>query len=74
LAGEQGPELFTPGSSGSITPNARLSRFGQTNVFNIDAREADAGMDFENSTRSFAGNGFIGRKNRGHASGFEQAR
>lgn len=39
LVGEGGPELFTPGSSGSITPNGALG--GDT--YNIDARGADAG-------------------------------
>jgi hypothetical protein len=30
LVGEQGPELFTPSSSGSIIPNNALSRGGST--------------------------------------------
>lgn len=43
LVGEKGPELFTPGASGAITPNHKLggavSAGGHT--FNIDARGAD---------------------------------
>lgn len=42
LVGERGPELFTPGSSGSITPNHALAGGGVTvaPVYNIDARGA----------------------------------
>jgi hypothetical protein len=39
LVGERGPELFVPGSSGSIVPNHAM---GGDVVFNIDARGADA--------------------------------
>lgn len=44
LVGERGPELFTPGSSGRITPNGAGG--GVTNVFNytIDAKGADIGV------------------------------
>lgn len=41
LVGERGPELFTPGSSGGITPNHALGGGGNTYV--IDARGADMG-------------------------------
>lgn len=45
LVGENGPELFTPGSSGTITPNDKLSSVtgggGPNVVYNIDARGAD---------------------------------
>jgi hypothetical protein len=44
LVGEHGPELFTPGMSGSITPNDTLSGMGGdtlTIVQNIDARGSD---------------------------------
>jgi len=41
LVGERGPELFTPGRSGSIAPNNSLG--GATNiVVNVDASNADA--------------------------------
>ena len=47
IVGERGPELFTPGSSGMITPNHKLG--GSTNVsVNVDASgssvEGDAGQ------------------------------
>lgn len=38
LVGERGPELFTPGSSGAITPNSKMG--GDT--YHIDNRGADA--------------------------------
>lgn len=38
LVGEQGPELFTPGSSGGITPNSRLG--GGVVNHNYDTRGA----------------------------------
>jgi phage-related minor tail protein len=43
LVGEEGPELFTPGRAGHITPNTGGG--GQTIVFapRIDARGSDAG-------------------------------
>lgn len=43
LVGERGPELFTPGISGGITPNHRLAGAGGVTVapvYNIDARGA----------------------------------
>lgn len=45
LVGELGPELFTPGASGTITPNNKLGG-GVTVVQHntIDARGADAGV------------------------------
>lgn len=39
LVGEEGPELFTPGRSGGITPNDKMGGGGVT--YNIDARGAD---------------------------------
>ena len=47
IVGERGPELFTPGSSGMITPNHKLG--GSTNVsVNVDASgssvEGDTGQ------------------------------
>lgn len=47
LVGEQGPELFSPGNSGSIIPNsamASVSRASGGNTY-IDARGADAGVE-----------------------------
>lgn len=41
LVGENGPELFTPGESGSITPNDKLGG-GVTNVYNINASNAQS--------------------------------
>lgn len=44
LVGERGPEIFTPGSSGRITPNHQIGGGGGTTVNNyIDARGADIG-------------------------------
>jgi hypothetical protein len=40
LVGEAGPELFVPGSSGSIVPNHAMG--GASITYNIDARGADA--------------------------------
>ena len=38
IVGERGPELFTPGVSGTITPNHELGSGGSTNiVVNVDA-------------------------------------
>jgi hypothetical protein len=47
LVGEHGPELFTPGAGGTITPNGAMSSGGGGNLhfaptYNIDARGADA--------------------------------
>jgi hypothetical protein len=43
LIGEKGPELFTPGSTGAITPNDKLWSFGGgDNIsYSIDARGTD---------------------------------
>ncbi|MCG7984738.1 MAG: hypothetical protein JAY90_18550 [Candidatus Thiodiazotropha lotti] len=44
IVGERGPELFTPGVSGHITPNNALG--GIVNqVFNIDARGSEPGVE-----------------------------
>jgi len=45
LVGEKGPELFTPGASGSITPNSALGGGLVVNVGGIDARGADQGVE-----------------------------
>jgi hypothetical protein len=54
LVGEQGPEIFTPSTSGSIIPNSSIapmmrssggSAGGVTMIYNIDARGADAGAE-----------------------------
>lgn len=46
MVGEQGPEIFSPGSSGSIIPNSAISasRHSGGNTY-IDARGADAGVE-----------------------------
>lgn len=44
LVGENGPELFTPSVSGTVTPNDRLGGGGAT--YNIDARGADPTVEF----------------------------
>ena len=41
VVGERGPELFTPSASGNITPNGA----GGGNVYNIDARGAEIGVE-----------------------------
>jgi hypothetical protein len=40
LVGERGPELFTPGASGSITPNNALGGGTQAVTYNINAVDA----------------------------------
>ena len=45
LVGEKGPEIFTPGVSGGITPNNALGGGGLTQHVTIDARGADQGVD-----------------------------
>jgi hypothetical protein len=47
LVGENGPELFSPSSSGHITPNHQLNQGGSAGgTYYIDARGADrAGLD-----------------------------
>ena len=48
LVGEKGPEMFTPGASGMITPNSALS--GATNiVVNVDASGSSVEGDAEQS-------------------------
>ena len=48
LVGEKGPEMFTPGASGMITPNSALS--GSTNiVVNVDASGSSVEGDAEQS-------------------------
>ena len=42
LVGERGPELFTPGMAGGITPNAGGVTINQS--FSVDARGADQGV------------------------------
>jgi hypothetical protein len=46
LVGEEGPEMFTPGASGMITPNTSRITGGSQSVtnFNIDARGAQHGV------------------------------
>jgi len=41
MVGEQGPELFVPGASGSIIPNNKLGGGGTQVYYTIDARGAD---------------------------------
>jgi len=46
IVGEKGPELFTPGRSGAITPNHRLGGGGSTSVVvNVDASGSDVQGD-----------------------------
>ncbi len=48
IVGERGPELFTPGSSGNITPNHQLG--GSTNVVvNVDASGSSVEGDQQNA-------------------------
>jgi hypothetical protein len=44
LVGERGPELFTAGASGAITPNHALGGASFSPTYNIDARGADPSM------------------------------
>jgi len=46
LVGERGPELFVPSASGQIVSNQNMQGMGG-NVFNIDARGAQAGVGEE---------------------------
>ena len=41
LVGEKGPELFTPASAGSVTPNNQLSQNMGTNNFNFSINAVD---------------------------------
>jgi hypothetical protein len=43
LVGENGPEIFTPGAFGNITPNHAMGGGGAT--ISIDARGAEAGVE-----------------------------
>jgi len=46
IVGEKGPELFTPGRSGAITPNNKLVGGGSTSVVvNVDASGSDVQGD-----------------------------
>lgn len=53
LVGENGPELFTPGSSGNITPNNMLRSGGASSPqIYIDARGTDAAAIYANVRRA----------------------
>lgn len=60
IVGERGPELFVPGSNGSIIPNNKMGGVTVAPVYNIDARGATAdlqkalpGILAENNRRIF---------------------
>lgn len=60
MVGERGPELFVPGSNGSIVPNDKMGGTTIAPVYNIDARGATAdlqkslpGILAENNRRIF---------------------
>ena len=42
LVGEKGPELFTPNTAGSVTPNHQLGGGGATVNFNITTVDAQS--------------------------------
>lgn len=42
LVGERGPEIFTPGAGGYVTPNGQGAGMSYNPTFHIDARGADA--------------------------------
>jgi phage-related minor tail protein len=42
LVGERGPELFTPGTSGGITPNSALGGGGANITVNVNGGDPDA--------------------------------
>jgi len=42
LVGERGPELFTPGSSGSITPNNAMGGGGNTITVNVNGGDPNS--------------------------------
>lgn len=47
MVGEDGPELFVPGSSGSIVPNAQLAGAGGVQVtVNLNAIDTRSGVEF----------------------------
>lgn len=47
LVGEEGPEIFTPSSGGSITPNSKVSAVGGQTIININnpSVRSDADID-----------------------------
>jgi SLT domain-containing protein len=45
IVGERGPEVFTPATSGSITPNNQLTGGGSTNVTFVIQAVDTAGFD-----------------------------
>ena len=47
IVGERGPELFTPGSSGMITPNHQLGGGSTSVVVNVDASGSNVEGDEE---------------------------
>lgn len=47
LVGEQGPELFVPGSSGSIAPNSSLQAQRPAITLNVQARDAQSFLKSE---------------------------
>jgi phage-related minor tail protein len=46
VVGEQGPEIFMPYAAGNIVPNGKLGGTVINNNYNIDARGADASVEF----------------------------
>lgn len=67
LVGERGPELFTPGSSGTVTNNARFREMSAApagNTYIIDARGADqaAVARIEYALIKLAGPGVVERR------------
>jgi hypothetical protein len=45
LVGELGPEIILPNTSGTVIPNSAFGRMG--NVYNIDARGAQPGVELD---------------------------
>lgn len=45
LVGERGPELFIPGSAGTIIPNKDLAHFGGGSTINIDLRGSNGSQE-----------------------------
>jgi hypothetical protein len=45
MVGENGPELFSSGTAGSIIPNSALGGITHNTNYVIDARGADAGSE-----------------------------
>jgi len=54
LVGERGPEIFVPNSSGSIIPNANMSRSPINMVMNISTPNADSFKKSQNQILSEA--------------------